>query len=309
MRRQLSPEVALSVQDVLGEGPVWDDVNDRLWTVDIGSGRVRSWSPTSGSQRVYPVADFPSAVILTDRPSVLVPCRDELKLLDTRTEDMTLIDTWSQAPEGGRWNDVSCDRSGALWLGYMQLAERRQPGSGLLVRWEGRAFETMCAGLTVPNGLGWSPDGRRQYFIDSPSRTVAIYEANDATLGRQVDAIDLRGYPGVPDGMCVAEDGSIFVAFWDGAAVRRLSADGRLIAEILLPVTRPTSCCLGGYELSTLFITTARYGLTESQSDSQPLAGGVFAVDAEVRGMHEPRWTTAQADPRNRHVRQTGSVR
>jgi sugar lactone lactonase YvrE len=182
-----------------------------------------------------------------------------------------------------RMNDGACDPQGRFWAGTM--AHDESPGAGVLYRLEldGRCT-TVLAGLTISNGIGWSPDGTAMYLSDSGTGTIERFDFDGATgdiVGRRV--IVEISEPGVaPDGLTVDAEGGIWVALWDGGAVRRYTSEGSLLATVPVPVDRPTSCAFGGPDLTTLFITTARHGLDETALARQPDAGRVFRVDGSA---------------------------
>ena len=145
----------------------------------------------------------------------------------------------------------------------------------------------MLTGLTVSNGLGWSPDGATMYFIDSPTQRVDVFEF-DVETGDVANRRPMLDFPkgfGLPDGMTVDEEGFLWVAFWSGSAVRRIHPDGRVVAVVELPVSQVTSCAFGGDDLSDLYVTSARDSLSDAQLREQPQAGGVFRLRPGVRGL------------------------
>jgi sugar lactone lactonase YvrE len=193
-------------------------------------------------------------------------------------------------PERGRvdvrMNDGACDPQGRFWAGTMAYAE--SPGEGALYRLEldGRCT-TVLTGLTISNGIGWSPDGATLYLADSGTGRIDAFDfeavTGSITRRRTIVSID---EPGVaPDGLTVDEEGAIWVALWGGGVVRRYGPDGVLLASLSFPVDRPTSCAFGGAERSTLFVTTARHGLDDTALSGQPHAGRLFRVEGlGVRG-------------------------
>jgi sugar lactone lactonase YvrE len=136
-------------------------------------------------------------------------------------------------------------------------------------------------GLTISNGIGWSPDGRVMYLADSGAGCIDAFDFDGASgdIARRRTVVRLTGGGAAPDGLTVDAHGEIWVAIWDGAAVRRYSAQGDLLATVPMPVDRPTSCAFGGRGLATLFITTARVGLEPDALARQPDAGCVLRVD------------------------------
>ncbi|MFE0147540.1 SMP-30/gluconolactonase/LRE family protein [Nonomuraea sp. NPDC059007] len=153
-------------------------------------------------------------------------------------------------PHDTRFNDGAVDPWGHFWIGTM-CTDR--PGAAALYRVapDGRTT-TELTGVTCSNGLGWSPDHRTMYYVDTPSRTLDAFDVHDGRVtGRRVVA-QVRG--GLPDGLAVDEDGCVWVAVWDGAAVHRYTPEGRLDTVVETPCARPTSCAFGG---GTLYVTTA----------------------------------------------------
>jgi sugar lactone lactonase YvrE len=203
-------------------------------------------------------------------------------------------------PEAGRadvrMNDGACDPRGRFWAGTMAYDET--PGAGVLYRLgcDG-ACVAVLDGLTISNGVGWSPDGTVMYLNDSGTRRLEAFDfdegSGDISGRRTVVRVTEPG--AAPDGLTVDELGDIWVTMWDGGAVCRYSPEGELRSTVRLPVDRPTSCAFGGPDLGTLFITSARHGLDDAALARQPDAGRVFRVDGlGVRGMPA---STYQIDP------------
>ena len=185
-----------------------------------------------------------------------------------------------------RMNDGACDAHGRFWAGTMAYDE--SPGAGTLYRLElDGSCTTVVRGLTISNGIGWSPDGATMFLADSGTGRVDAFDfdagSGDISRRRTIIAIE---EPGVaPDGLTVDEDGGIWVALWGGGAVRRYRPDGGLLTTVSMPVDRPTSCAFGGLDRSTLFVTTARHGSDDAALSRQPHAGFVFRIEGlGVRG-------------------------
>ncbi len=171
-------------------------------------------------------------------------------------------------------------------------------GGGTLSRVTGDGTVTVLLDdATVSNGTGWSPDGRLMYYIDTPTRRVDVFDAGeDGTVsGRRPLAVIEEG-AGFPDGLTVDADGCVWVALWDGAAVRRYTPSGELDRVIELPVPRVTACAFGGPALTDLYITTARVGLTAPH----PLAGSLLVVPGAGKGWPSPPSPAEPAGPQAR---------
>ncbi len=187
-------------------------------------------------------------------------------------------------PEAGRtdvrMNDGACDANGRFWAGTMAYDER--PGAGALYRLElDGSCTTMLTDLSISNGIGWSPDGATMYLADSGAAQIDAFDVDppsgDITRRRTIIAIDTPGV--APDGLTVDADGALWVALWDGGAIRRYRPDGTLLTEVRMPVDRPTSCAFGGADGTTLYVTTARQGLDATALARQPDAGRVFRIE------------------------------
>lgn len=183
---------------------------------------------------------------------------------------------------GRRGNDAAVAPDGSLWTGTMRYDEA--PGGGTLSRIapDGTAA-TVLDDVAVSNGTGWSPDGRLMYYIDSPTRSIDVFDVGADQLPinrRKLASVD----EGFPDGLTVDADGCVWVALWDGGAVRRYTPDGELDRVIELPVLRPTACAFGGADLTDLYITTARTGLEAPH----PMSGSVLVVPGAGKGLAQP---------------------
>jgi sugar lactone lactonase YvrE len=185
-------------------------------------------------------------------------------------------------PEAGRtdvrMNDAICDPQGRMWAGTMAYDET--PGAGRLycLALDGK-YALVLDGLTISNGMGWSPDGRTMYLADSGAGDVYAFDFDPATgeLSHRRTLLHVTP-PAVPDGLTVDHRGDLWVALWDGGTVARYDADGVLQATVAVPVDRPTSCAFGGTDGATLFVSTSRHGLDAAALARQPHAGHLLSV-------------------------------
>ena len=166
----------------------------------------------------------------------------------------------------------------------MALDESR--GKGSLYRLDERGLERMLAPVSISNGIDWSPDGRTMFYADSLDYCVSAFDfdGESGEVGGQRALIGIDEADGLPDGLTVDAEGCIWLALWDGWCVRRYGPDGRLLAELELPVARPTSCAFGGADLCELFVTSAFTGLDDAARAAQPHAGAVFSARPGVAG-------------------------
>ncbi|MFJ9045597.1 SMP-30/gluconolactonase/LRE family protein [Streptomyces sp. NPDC102347] len=277
----LAFDVAVRAEAELGEGPTWDPATGRLLWIDILSSRLHTYDPATGRRTVRRTEQHVGAVKPRAGGGLVLNLRDGIGLLDP---DGSFRWLHREPVPGRRGNDAAVAPDGSLFAGTMRYDEAT--GGGTLSRVTGDGTVTVLLDdATVSNGTGWSPDGRLMYYIDTPTRRVDVFDAGeDGTVsGRRPLAVIEEG-AGFPDGLTVDADGCVWVALWDGAAVRRYTPSGELDRVIELPVPRVTACAFGGPALTDLYITTARVGLTAPH----PLAGSLLVVPGAGKGVAQP---------------------
>jgi sugar lactone lactonase YvrE len=281
----MTVEVALDARADLGEGPVWDDRRQRLIFVDIMRGEVHALDPLTGADRVVSVGRPVGAVALTTRGDWILAAERGFFRADPETGRTSLIVNVEPGRTDTRMNDGAVDPAGRFWAGTMSLV--RQSGQGTLYRLDpdGTA-RPMIAPVTTSNGIDWSPDGGRMYYVDTRTRRIDVFtfDVSSGTPTERRTFVDLADETGRPDGLIVDEEGAIWVAMWQGGEVRRYLDDGRLDAIVRIPATLTTKCAFGGPALADLYITTAAGALDASQRAGQPHAGAVFRVRPGVAG-------------------------
>lgn len=287
-----SLELVADARATLGEGPTWDAARGVLWWVDILAERVHGFDPRTGGDRLFDVGSAVGAIALRRDGTLLFAVADGLAALDPDGSGGPAEVVRLGAPgDGLRCNDGKADPAGRYWIGRMALDAA--PGAGALLRVDpDLGVTTHLTDLAIPNGLGWSPDGRTMYFTDSTWGEVRAFAYDQATgamgEGRplvRVAAIDGLADGSVPDGLTVDADGCAWVAIWGGGCVVRVAPDGAVLARVELPVSRVTSCAFGGDDLGDLYVTTARAGLDPARLVAEPLAGGLFRCRPGVRGL------------------------
>lgn len=279
-----APHTILAARARLGEGPWWDADAGALWWVDILNRRVHRFRPDTGEDEFWGVGDAVGCVIPARRGRVLVGLRHAIALLDPSAGTVeTLAEVEADRPRN-RLNDGRCDARGRLWVGSMSQDE----GEAALYRFDrASGLQKMETGLTVSNGLGWSPDGRVFYLTDSPAKTIWAYDFDEEAgeiSGRRVFA-DLSSGDAFPDGLAVDAEGGVWSAQFAGGCIIRFAPDGRETRRVAVPVARPTSCAFGGADRRDLFITTASAGMEEEELDRAPESGDLFGVRVGVSGL------------------------
>ena len=275
-----SPRTILSHTSQLGEGPVWDSKRQTIIWVDILNGIIHEYSPTQKQYRTIATPSMVGAVALKPDGNLIAALQNGLAFVDRTSGAISMLhDPESHLP-GNRFNDGKCDPAGRFWVGTMALSE--EPGAGSLYMIEkDLSHSRKIAGVSISNGLAWSPDHKTFYYIDTPTMEVVAYDYDIRTgeIAGKRTAITIPENQGFPDGMTIDRDGMLWIAHWDGWQVTRWDPGaGTQLLSLSLPVARVTSCTFGGADFQDLYITTARVGLTEEQLAQQPLAGRLFVV-------------------------------
>jgi sugar lactone lactonase YvrE len=159
-----------------------------------------------------------------------------------------------------------------------------EAGKGKLHRWEGgKQNKVMVEGLALPNGIGWNYENTLMYLADSMAKKVYVsdFDLTDDFVPNFRELISIDS--GVPDGLAVDMDGCIWLAVWGGSEVLRISPQGTILEEHHFPVTQPSSCAFGSD--GTLYVTSARAGISEAELLNQPLAGSLFTLSTSTTGV------------------------
>ncbi|MFF2409383.1 SMP-30/gluconolactonase/LRE family protein [Streptomyces sp. NPDC058092] len=276
----MRPEVAVRERAALGEGPTWDPATGRLTWVDILGCRVHTYEPTRGRRTVMATGQHVGAAKPRAGGGLVVNLRDGIGLYAADGAFSWLV---HDPVAGRRGNDAAVAPDGALWAGTMRYDE--QPGGGTLSRIapDGSVTEILDS-VAVSNGTGWAPDGSLMYYIDSPTRRIDVCRVDGPRVLDRRPLATVEEGAGFPDGLTVDADGCVWVALWDGAALRRYTPRGDLDRTVRLPVRRPTACAFGGPGLRDLYVTTARTGLDRPH----PLSGSLLVLPDAGRGMPSP---------------------
>ncbi|MBE8988191.1 SMP-30/gluconolactonase/LRE family protein [Nostoc sp. LEGE 12450] len=269
----------------LGEGPIWDSTGKLLYWVDIYNHRVHQFNPTTGENGFFDVGDVVGAIATAGADRLIMLLRHHLAFLNTQTGVVTpILEIEANLPDN-RLNDGKCDPQGRFWFGSMCSIEKPQAS---LYRYDtDGSLHLMETGLTISNGLGWSPDQKTFYLTDSPQQKIYAYDFDSVTgsiTNRRI-FVDLTHESFYPDGLTIDSEGHIWSAMWDGWCVICFNPKGEEILRIKLPVQLPTSCTFGGDNLQTLYITTASVGLSQAEIEKSFYSGDLFALQTDVTGL------------------------
>ena len=277
---------------LLGEGPIWSASEGFLYWVDLKRAKLHRYNPKTGNTRRYDLPIRASALALS-QGSLLMVGDQEYGLYDVATEHYRQLGEVPVSHLRVRTNDGGIAPDGSFWFGTMDDAEQEPIGRYYRLPASGQIESMRLDPVMVTNTFCFSPDKQTFYTSDSSNQEILAFDHDPETgvlTERRVFATtgDVGCYP---DGSAIDSEGYLWNAQWAGSRIVRYAPDGAIDRIIKLPVSRPTSCAFGGPDLKTLFITSARMGLSEQALDRQPMAGCLFAIDVETAGLALTEWS------------------
>lgn len=278
-------------RDGVGESPFWSIRDGKVWSVDITGKALVTRDLARGDTATFGTDDLPTALALDlDGGAIVSFAKGVARWHDGQTGPLICAET----DPAMRLNEGACDPSGRMWVASMEnnLTEDVQPREQ--TRACGRLFRIDATGAVpltepefgIPNTMVWSPERDRFYLGDSLRNTIWVWDYDDATGEISNRRIHVAGGPGVPDGSCMDAQGFLWTARFGAACVIRYDPDGKPEREIHVPAQNPTATTFAGSDLSTLIVTSARFGM-ENPADAD---GAMMAIDTDVTGTPENRF-------------------
>ncbi|WP_213939142.1 SMP-30/gluconolactonase/LRE family protein [Pseudomonas sp. dw_612] len=291
----MQAELIVDARNAVGESPVWVPEENALYWVDIPAGGLQRWSAATGHVDAWTAPEMLACIARHSDGGWVAGMESGFFRLRPHNDgslDSELLAHVDHTRPDMRLNDGRCDRQGRFWAGSMVLNMGANVAEGTLYRYSSGQrgpIEARLSGFLVPNGLGFSPDGRTMYLSDSHPLAQQIwafdYDIDSGTPSNRRLFVDMNHLEGRPDGAAVDAEGCYWICANDAGLIHRFTPDGRLDRSLAVPVKKPTMCAFGGSRLDTLFVTSIRLG---DDHDEQSLAGGVFALNPGVKGLPEP---------------------
>ena len=274
---------------VLGESTLWDFRDNSLYWIDIEGKKVHQYFPETKKDIELVLPKRLGTVILTEKEGTcIVALEDTLAYASITTKKIDLIGGPSFEGKPVRFNDGKCDPNGNFWIGTVDQKNYSDPIAKLYKVEKDKTFTVEIDGVTISNGICWSPDGKKMYYIDSPKRTVVAYDFDLSTskISNPQTVIHTPENLGTPDGSTIDSQGMIWIAQWGGACVTRWNPKtGEMIAKVEVPAKNVTSVAFGGKNLDMLFITTAQIAMSPEEEKLYPDAGHMFFLSPGVKGV------------------------
>ncbi|PZF82956.1 SMP-30/gluconolactonase/LRE family protein [Jiangella anatolica] len=283
----VQPRLLVHCRAEVGEGPVYDPGSAALYWVDIPAGRLWRWDRGSREVSYRDIGEPLGSVALIEGGGFLLAARSGILVLPGWHDAPAL---WQplEPDRATQCNDGKCDPAGRFVVGTA-AHDPRLTGTLFRVDPDG-ATTALAGGIGMSNGLGWSPDGRWFYHVDTLAQTVHRYHW-DAATGTPSDPetfIEVPAADGLPDGLTVDAEGCLWLAVWGAGEVRRYTPDGRLLGAVTVPTPNVSSCAFGGPHHNELYVTTAAVAAPQDGRAGR-LAGDLFVVTTPVQGQpHTP---------------------
>ena len=274
-----------------GEGPVWDAEKGHLYWVDLLQGKYHKGDLNNLEIETFSVGQPLGVLALRKEGGLVMGVRDGIGFYNEKNRAFQLIEP---SPEHDnpkvRFNDGAIDPKGRFFAGTMEWDGAEDIGKLFRLNLD-LSWDLLQGNIFITNGMGWNPQQDTYFMIDTMAQVMYAYDYELKTGAISNRRVHIQfGKDEFPDGMTIDREGGFWIALWGGGKIIHLDQKGKLIKEIPVPVSHPTSCCFGGPDLKTLFITSSKLPLSEVERQTCPLAGRTFVVQTEVMGQLEPKF-------------------
>ena len=284
----------LKVKNILGEGVIWDAIGAAAWWTDIDGCKLYRYDPAEKRLDHWSTPErLGCFALVVDSDYLICGFASGFAYFNPLNEDLQWLKTIEQDNPGTRLNDGRADRQGRFWAGSM--VESGDQGAGALYCLDQQLqVARKVSGLSISNGLCWSPDSTVMYHTDTPLRRINAYDFDASTGAIANQRCLVRTEKGCfPDGSTVDAQGYIWNAQWGASQVVRYSPEGEIDFVLPLPVSQPTCVAFGGPQLDKLFITSATQGFDEQALLAEPEAGNVLVFQTNITGTPDSRYVAA----------------
>ncbi|MEM8860124.1 MAG: SMP-30/gluconolactonase/LRE family protein [Chloroflexota bacterium] len=279
-------ELVVDAKADLGEGTLWDDKRQVLWWVDILNNKLYQHDPATQANKEFDIGSVIGTVGLADNDHLIVATFDGIGLFDPETGSVSyIINPEADLPQN-RFNDGKPGPNGSFYAGTMGFEGEKEAGSLYRLDPNGEV-EKIIPNVTISNGLAWNKVEDTMFYIDTPTKEVWAFDYDKSTgaISNKRVAVNIPWWAGNPDGMTIDSDDHLWVAHWGGSAVHCWDPKtGRHLDTISMPAAQITCCAFGGVNLDTLYISSARIGLSEDKLKQRPHSGGLFKVNVGKTG-------------------------
>ena len=291
--RTVKEEVELVIDSkcLLGEGPWWDNETGRLYWIDSFAYKLFIYDPVSKENKEHFIGQEIGCAIPCRNGKVLLALRDGLFIFDLDSGSLEELSDIEREVSNNRLNDGKCDSKGRIWFGSMSMTANQENRdfeiAGSFYKFENGKVIRQFGDVGISNGIAWNMQETMMFYVDTITKGISAFDfdVTSGTISNRRTVIKIEPNDGVPDGICIDAEGMVWVAHFSGGQVSRWNPKtGEMLERIYLPAINVTSCCFGGADLSDLYITTARTGLSQKQIEAFPYTGGLFRIRPGVKG-------------------------
>lgn len=284
---QKTATLEYKINSKLGEGALWNYKTQEFYWVDIERKTLNIYNPKTKTNKVIKTPSRVGTVVPYTKQQAVVALEDGIYKINLENGDLKQISNVESDITENRFNDGKCDPKGNLWVGSMHLKESLPNANLYKVKPNGETTK-MVDSVTISNGIVWSKDTKKMYYIDTPSKSIKSYDYDieTSTISNEKIAVNIPESLGYPDGMTIDENDTLWVGLWNGNAVAQFDPKtGELISKIEVPAHNVTACAFGGENLDILYITTSTNDMTDEERKKYPLAGSIFKYKPGVKGV------------------------
>jgi sugar lactone lactonase YvrE len=284
-------EIVSDIKANLGEGPIWDPENRVLYWIDIIGKKIFSYDPASKLTDEITLEQYVGCIALCKSGKLLLALQHGFYFLDVKTRNLEKINDPESHLQKNRFNDGKCDAGGRFWAGTTSFDEADPVGSLYCLDTDFKVSKAFGE-VIISNGLSWSIDNKKMYYIDSPRKEIYSFDfdLNSGKVSNKKILIKVPDKMGYPDGMTIDTDGNLWVAHWGAYQVCKWDPlTAKLLDKIEIPVNRVSCCTFGGDNLDDLYITTAQRGFADigkdlAQDTVSKLDGFLFKIRTGSKG-------------------------
>lgn len=277
-------ELIKNSQSILAEGPVFNEEKNSLYWTDIKDKKIYEYKLETEEIKKYQFDKKIGTFAFSSKHQIIAACEDGFYFLNLENLNMEFILNPKEEIATNRFNDGKCDDKGRFLAGSMDDEEKYE--TGYLYSYDGKIVKKLESNLKISNGLGWNNANTKFYLTDSPKREIYEYDYDikSGKISNKKIFAKIEPKDGYPDGLTLDEQDNIYSCHWDGFKITKYSPKGEILEQYKLPVPNVSSCCFGGKDYKTLFITTAKKGLTKDELEKYPLSGHIFKMNLNISG-------------------------
>lgn len=286
--------IVYNAKNIVGESPFWCQNEKSLYWIDIVNKTLNVFNPETQDFKEWFFDDLVCGVVPTSDGKLCIALQHDILLMDPKTNIYKkAFEIESNIPEN-RINEIKCDSKGRLWIGSMQNNVMDDGSASIITKNSGCLYVNSDAGtfikvendVGISNTLAWDESRSLFYFADSQRDLIWRYKFN-ADTGQISDRQEFFIGQGVgaPDGSAIDVDGYLWNARFGAGCILKIAPNGQVVNNIELPVTNPTSCCFGGDDNSTLYVTSARFNLSNELLEQNENEGAIIAIKTDSKGI------------------------